>query len=120
PIAGERAIYMSGVGSPEFELPEGVGVRLPAGTQVVLNLHLYNTSSDTPLTGKSGIELLPAAKGASITEAQIVLAGPLGFSIDQGRQSKTFTCTMPAAGTIFAIGPHMHRLGAAMKVARGD
>jgi hypothetical protein len=120
PIAGERAIFLSGVGSPGFELPAGVAVRLRAGQQIVLNLHLYNADADRTLAGVSGVDVRPAPEGEEVTEAEVILAGPLGFSIDPGRQELTFSCTMPAPVTLFAIAPHMHRLGAHMRVTRGD
>ncbi|MEM9196001.1 MAG: hypothetical protein AAGF12_42945, partial [Myxococcota bacterium] len=39
---GPRMIFGSGVGTPELNMPEGVAVRLPAGQQLLLNLHLLN------------------------------------------------------------------------------
>jgi hypothetical protein len=120
PIAGERAIYMSGVGSPPFELPEGVAVRLRAGQQLVLNLHLYNTDADHPLSGISGVEVAIAPGDTQVAQAEVILAGPLGFVIDPGRQERTFRCTTTTPVTLFAIGPHMHRLGIGMLVTRGE
>ncbi len=118
PIAGERAIYMSGVGSPDFEMPDGVGIRLAAGQQIVLNLHLYNTDPDLSLTGVSGVEIVPDT-GGPLAQAEVILAGALSFTVEEGRRSLTFRCTTPAPVTLFAIAPHMHRLGSHMKVARG-
>src|SRR5438132_2032581 len=37
-------IFGSGVGTGTYEFPSGVAVEIPAGKQLVLNLHLFNAS----------------------------------------------------------------------------
>src|SRR5688572_24302472 len=49
-------IYASGVGTNPLEFPSGVGLKLEAGDELVLQLHLFNTSFE-PLSGVSGIEV---------------------------------------------------------------
>ncbi len=116
PIAGFHVIYASGIGTNQFDLPAGTGVRIPAGTQIVLNLHLYNTDDTSALTGTSGVEIDAVDASQVQNEAEAVLAGPLGFTIPTGVQPLTFSCTMPRDVTLFAVAPHMHRLGIHMKV----
>lgn len=108
----DPAIYASGVGTNELDFPDGIGLHIKAGQQLFLNLHLFN-ASDSPLTGTSGIEYLPADPTTIVHEAGTVLAGratdatvPVGLN-----QSLQFTCTTPANVTMFAVAPHMHLYG---------
>src|SRR6202008_2811804 len=59
---GHQMLYASGVGTPDLTSPDGIAVKIPSGTQIVLNLHLYN-ATDGELGGDSSIlvETLPAA-----------------------------------------------------------
>jgi hypothetical protein len=51
---GMVMLYASGVGTSPLNFPPGVGIRVAAGTQLHLNLHLYNASDDE-ISGESGI-----------------------------------------------------------------
>src|SRR5262249_18541592 len=39
------SVFGSGVGTNPLEFPKGVAVRIPQDTQLLLNLHLFNTSA---------------------------------------------------------------------------
>lgn len=110
-------IYGSGVGTDPFTFPAGVAVKVEAGQQLLLNLHLFNTGADD-LAGHSGIEIVTADPSEVEHEAQAVLAGQEFFSIPP--RSSDFEvdgrCTMPADVTVFAVMPHMHELGVFMRV----
>ncbi len=110
-------IYGSGVGSRPFTMPAGVAVRIPAGQQLLLNLHLFNTAADE-LSGSSSItfqELGEAAREQAI-EAEAILAGPVLLTIPPGEHSITGACTFEKDATLFGVAPHMHQLGVHMKV----
>src|SRR5690349_7264359 len=47
---GTNAIYASGVGTNELVFPAGKAMRIPAGTTIGLQLHIYNTT-DQMMTG---------------------------------------------------------------------
>jgi hypothetical protein len=107
-------VYGAAVGTNDIEMPEGVAVKVPAGKQLLLNLHLYNTQPGTDLTGTSQvlIERVPEDEVAGIIEAEIVLMGPVNFSIPAGKgQEVTGGCTMSEPATLFMVNPHMHQLG---------
>src|SRR2546428_238238 len=53
-------IFASGVGSPSLDMPPGVAFRIPAGSQIVLDLHLLNATTST-ITGTSSIDVTTAA-----------------------------------------------------------
>src|SRR5262249_13992865 len=66
--------------------------------------------------GTSGVEIDAVAASEVQNEAEALLAGPLGFTVLTGIQPLTFQCTMSRNVTLFAVAPHMHRLGIHMKV----
>jgi hypothetical protein len=113
------SIYASGVGTQPFVLPDGVAIHLKPGDQLLLNLHLYNSDTES-LTGTSGIEIVEADAATVQHEAGVVLAGKAaGLYVAPGSSTQTGTCTTPAGSTLFAITPHMHVLGTHMNVTYG-
>ena len=107
-------IYAAGVGSEGLNLPEGVGLKLPAGKFLNLSLHLYNATTEE-LRGKSGIEVIEMDPAAVVHEASTLLAGPVSLQIQPGRTTISHQCTLTAETTAFAIFPHMHQLGRHLK-----
>ena len=110
-------IYGSGVGTEPLVLPEGVAVRIPAGAQILVNLHLFNVT-DAELSGSSGIEVVTMAEETVVDEAEVLLAGPLAFNIPARTNGHVIQggCTMADDVTVFAVMPHMHQLGTYMRV----
>lgn len=108
-------LYASGVGTNALVFPEGIGLKLAAGDTVVLQLHLFNTSNE-PLIGTSGIEIVEVAPTDIDSEADLFLPGPFDFAIPP---NQTYThsgkCTVKAPQSLFAIFPHMHQLGSHFK-----
>jgi hypothetical protein len=108
----EAMIYGSGVGTNPFSFPEGVAIHIPAGTQLLLNLHLFNVS-DGQIGGLSGTEVktLPANEVEHVAES--ILAGKvLNLSVpDGGESTQIGHCTMDADVTVLSVSPHMHQLG---------
>ncbi len=108
---GLKMLFASGVGTPALDFPPGVGVKIAAGEQIHLNLHLYN-ASDSPITGDSGI-LVKSQPTAPPMLAENVFAGRLNFSIpvdnDDIPETVVGGCTVQAPYTLFAVWPHMHQ-----------
>jgi len=122
---GQSMIYGSGVGSPDFEFPAGVGLHLTAGTRLLANLHLYN-ASDNPLSGRSGALIQEGTAAEIQHEAEIVLAGPtLTLNVPTGVSTQQGTCAISNVTsepiTVFALSQHMHKLGKNLRsvVTRG-
>lgn len=119
----DTMVFGSGVGTDPFTLPEGVAVPVAAGQQLLLNLHLFNTT-DAELTGTSGTRALRASPDAIAHRAESVLMGPVQLEIPPGEHEEIGRCTFQDQATIFAVGPHMHQLGRHMTVharrAAGD
>lgn len=123
---GQSMIYGSGVGAPDFTFPEGVGLRLTAGTRLLLNLHLYN-ATDQSLSGRSGSLFAEAAPGEIQHLAELVLAGPtLGLTVPPGVSTQTGTCQISSLTSqpiqVFALSQHMHKLGTHLRsvIRRGQ
>jgi copper type II ascorbate-dependent monooxygenase-like protein len=108
-------IYASGVDTNALEFPPGIGLKLAAGEQIILQLHLFNATGEA-LTGTSGIEVVRVDPADIQDEANLFLPGPMDFSIPPSQEySHTGTCTVSQPQTVFAIFPHMHQLGSHFK-----
>ena len=114
---GSHMLFGSGVGTPPMTMPDGVAVRLHAGQQILLNLHLFNTRTSA-ITGHSIIQIQALAASDVANEAEIVLAGKDDGLVVPGHQrsTQTGTCTFTSDQTIFAMFPHMHTMGSNMAV----
>jgi hypothetical protein len=117
-------VYGSGVGTDVLRMPEGVAFPIRAGQQLVLNLHLFNTT-DEPLIATSGT-LVQTAQEADVEHmSEVALVTALLFSIPPMEVTTGGgQCTMSHDVTAFAILPHMHTLGSHARVvverAEGD
>lgn len=108
---GPELLGGSGVGTDAYRFPPGIAVKLEKGSQILLNLHLFNASSN-PLRGTSGIEIMPMAPSDVVHEAELVEAGKVvGLTVPPGRTTQTGTCTIAKDIDVFSVTPHMHRLG---------
>lgn len=107
---GMVMLYASGVGTSPLDFPQDVGVKIPAGTQIHLNLHLFN-ASDEEISGESGI-WVKSQTTPPTTLAEMVFAGTFQLEIPGNGQTTTATggCTTNSAFTLFALWPHMHTL----------
>lgn len=111
----EFPIYASGVNTNALELPAGVGVKVAAGQQLHLNLHLFNPG-DAALEGHSGVEVRARPAAQLEHEAEVFLPGAHGFEIPQNQEySYASTCRIRAEQHVFALFPHMHQLGRHLK-----
>ncbi len=104
---GRPMIYASGVGTDPLDFPTNVGLKIPAGTQIHLNLHLFN-ATDNVLAGDSAI-LVKTSSTPPPMLAEMVFAGKILFSIPPGMQTISNFCTVNTPYTLFAYWPHMHK-----------
>jgi hypothetical protein len=110
------SVFGSGVGTNLLSFPDGVAVKIEAGQQLLLNLHLFNFGKQD-ITGTSGtrIELMQEADVQSFAEG--VLAGTTELDIPPNEEVTSIGhCAMSHDVTVFAVAPHMHQLGVYMKV----
>lgn len=118
---GMVMLYASGVGTSPLDFPPDVGIKVSAGQQIHLNLHLYN-AGDEPLSGESAI-WVKSQPNPPPTLAEMVFAGKFIFSIPGTPTGQTPMkrevvggCTVNSAFSLFAVWPHMHKLATHQKV----
>lgn len=116
PLLGANMIYASGIGTDDLIFPEGVAVKIPAGSQLLLNLHLFNTGANT-LEGVSGILMKTVAASDIKDEAEMIFGGPTNIDIPpNGTQTVEGSCIFPGTTTIWSLWAHMHQFGTNMKI----
>ena len=117
---GLKMLYASGVGTSPLDFPPDVGIKIAAGEQLHLNLHLYN-ASDAPISGDTAIFVKQQATPPPML-AENVFAGKFLFSIDGQAEPRDMPqnvvggCTVQQPYTLFAVWPHMHQLATHSKV----
>jgi hypothetical protein len=113
----DALLYASGVGTDDFDFPEGVGVRISAGQQMVLNVHTFN-ATDLELTGTSGVAVKLMDEDEVESEAEFTFVGPVGFQIpdDPAPFTVSVSCPVKADATVLNWWPHMHQLGSHLKI----
>lgn len=113
---GTQMLYASGVGTSPLDFPTNVGLKLTAGTQIHLNLHLYN-AGDSGLSGESAI-WVKTQPTAPPSLAEMVFAGNAMFSIPSDGQPHDVVglCSITNTYKAFALWPHMHKLAVHQKI----
>ena len=109
------------MGTTPLVLPDGVAAKVEEGRQVLVNLHVFNTSRE-PLSGRSGVKVKLIDASEVTHEAQVVLMGTEDLAIPARSSDHVHegACEIEVPGTLFAIMPHMHQLGTYMRVTLGD
>ncbi len=112
---GMVMLYASGPGTSPLDFPTDVSIKVAAGQQLHLNLHLFN-ASDNALAGESAI-LVKSQPTPTPTLAEMVFAGKFLFSIPSNNQPYSVTggCTSNRAFKLFALWPHMHQIATHQK-----
>ena len=108
---GMVMLYASGVGTSPLNFPPDVGIKVTAGQQIHLNLHLYN-AGDEPLSGESAI-WVKSQPTPPPTLAEMVFAGSFQVYLPHNPsmvQKVTGTCQATSSYSLFAVWPHMHKL----------
>ncbi len=115
---GRVMLYASGVGTSPLDFPTDVGVKVAAGQQLHLNLHLFN-STDDPIAGDSAI-LVKSQPTPPPQIAEMVFAGSFIFNIQANKPLvKTAGCDITNQSfKIFGVWPHQHQLGTHHKFVR--
>jgi hypothetical protein len=112
-VAG-KWVYATSVSGQviELKMPDGVGLTMNTGTQLVLNMHFINAGT-TPVSPVLKLNVLYAQNvqyqagtmvsfNASIDVPPATAAGP-------GMQTVSGTCTAPVGSHFFALTSHTHK-----------
>ena len=109
-------LFASGFGSDDLVFPEGVAIRVPAGKQILLNLHLFNATPETR-SGRSGTLIQTLAEADVVAEAEAIFAGTADFVLPPNSESSaTGSCVFEQDATLLSLWPHMHQHGRHMVV----
>ncbi|HVR60400.1 MAG TPA: hypothetical protein VMU50_00800 [Polyangia bacterium] len=106
--------WVPGAGATAF--PSPTGIRLAAGTQVVMQIH-YNLVGQKDVTDRTTADLFfsnaPVAKPATIAAV-----GDLNFLVPAGTAQQTVTGQLAVKTTaaLWGVVPHMHLHGTEIKV----
>jgi hypothetical protein len=101
-----------GVGTPGLTFPTGTEMTLPAGSQVVLQLHILNATAEPEQP--SGVINLIGTNDPGLTQVGLTIGGTLDISIPPHASGVTVQGGCAAnydMPNIFALFPHMHQLG---------
>src|SRR5262249_5805829 len=110
------SVFSSGVGTDPLTFPPGVSLKIPKGTQLLLNLHLFNTA-DHPISGTSGTLIHRLAEQDTNIIPEDQLAGTVFINLPPHTKKTTIGgCLASSDVTVFAVAPHMHKLGVYLKV----
>lgn len=105
-----QMLYASGVGTDDLVFPGGVAMHIPAGTNINLNLHLFN-ATDNMITGTSGVLVKIVDQASVVHEADMMFSGTPQIFIQSDNQPHTAQggCTAPVDWHVFTLWPHMHQ-----------
>jgi hypothetical protein len=111
---GDRLAFGGLVGTGAYKFPDGVAVKLSAGQQLLLSVHVANPSAQSQ-SGRSGIEVV-AADPADVTDlAEMIFVNNAFINVTPGASTQTGTCTLDADSTLLTLIHHMHETGVHMK-----
>ncbi|HTL37867.1 MAG TPA: hypothetical protein VL326_32270 [Kofleriaceae bacterium] len=122
----EPLLYGGGLGTNDFLFPQGVAIKIPAGSWLQLYLHIENTSDATE-TETSGVEVQTVPASDVVHEADMFFVGKRMFTVPEnmtvgapvasGTYSLTTSCGSVGDWHILGMWPHMHEHATHQKVA---
>ena len=103
----------------ELKMPDGVGVPLPANTQIMLEMYFINPGK-SPTQPQVKVNLL-RARSMKFTAAALVAFNtaidvPAASAAGPGTQTVKGTCTASAGSNFFLMGTHTHGLATSADV----
>jgi AhpC/TSA family len=115
PTSGIIGVWTPGM-TPRF-YPQGAGMPIRKGTDLVLQLHLHPSGKEE--TDQSSVALYFADKptGRMMSRSPFVV-GSITIDIPAGKPDYTLTSsvTLPTDVTLISVLPHMHLIGKEMKL----
>lgn len=111
--------FLAATGDATLPFPEGSGVTLKKGSQVMIQLHLLNASKD-PVTQKARLDLRRSKK-TDLAPIGIFALGKTALEIPAHASDATTgnDCELPDDVDLVYVMPHMHYLGKRMVVEAG-
>lgn len=104
---------------PDTPLPAGYAVRIPAGTQPVMQIHYVNPT-DRPLLVRDVARLRTVDEASVETWTSTFATNHLAFDIPKGGPTEvSFDCVLEQDVEVLLLGGHMHEWGARFEVSVG-
>jgi hypothetical protein len=121
--ATSAGTWVYGTSSPGrivgMDMPQGVGLPMPAGTQVVVNMHFINPGS-MPIYPKLKLNLFYAKNvqytAGVVTSFNAGINIPPGTASAPGTQTVSGTCTAPVGAHFFQMATHTHKHATVAKI----
>lgn len=114
-VLNDRALYVGGVGTPDFEFPAGVGVHVKAGKYLLLTVQEYNPNA-TSESGTAEVSF-EAGTAADVTQnADVLIAGRGQFTLPTGNSTKEGGCSEPDSFQIVGLFPVMNLAGVSQSI----
>jgi hypothetical protein len=111
---------MSSINFGLEKFPEGMGIRVPGATQMVMQQHIVNTS-DSPIRVDEAIHLRILDKADVKTLAGFYGVSDIEFSLPPGEKHVVeFDCVPPHDMNLLMIGTHMHEHGTKFRAQIGQ
>jgi hypothetical protein len=107
---GWLPMFGAATAATRLQMPEGVGMVLPRGTQILLQLHLLNPAP-TEARGVVEVALHKSARRDVESVGLVAFGRPELMLPPRQASQSVHTCSVPEALEIFAVLPHMHYLG---------
>lgn len=112
-------LFGAGSGDASLNIPQGAGHLLPAGTQLLVQLHLLNSTSAS-VTDVAQFEVTRSTAENPRTVGLATFGLPKLNLPARATSSTQYTCTVDRKTEIFAALPHMHYLGQRLMFEVGD
>jgi hypothetical protein len=112
-------LWVGGIASTPLTMPAGAGIHIPPHSQVVIQLHLLNTTQ-TPIASSAELTM------ETSDDHTLTPAGAYGFDNraislppHSSNQQTTMTCPITRDTHVFALFAHLHQRGTFVNVANG-
>ena len=97
-------------------IPDGVGIRLKAGGNIMVQTHWINTTS-APISGQAAFNVRGEAPSASRQPAQLFTILNTQFSVPPHANNEAVAnCTIGQDVTLYMLLGHMHEYGSHLKI----
>ena len=103
----------------KLRLPEGLAIRVPAGSQIVLQSHYINLGERFTANDSASLELIPT--GSVRDYVNQFVFNDVGFAVPPHEELESVsTCTVPTDVDVIRLLGHMHEWGTYYKLERLD
>jgi len=115
-----QPVWAGGAGADPLTLPDDVGFVVEPETQYLVQYHVQNTRA-ADVTERSTIRLTYGSDPAAVQPAGIFALGALSLTIPPATAGfeQVVECSADRELNVFAVFPHMHKLGKSVRLDVG-